>query len=151
TRTFSSTERWGNTAEIWKERTRPSRAMSAGCEPVVSRPLHPVRPRVGARKWVRRLKQVVLPAPLGPMRAWIAPRRTRSRTLFTARNPRNSLVRSSVSRMTSSAISGARARRVEPGLALLVPRAVGLYHLPRRHAFVLRPPHLFQLLPAPKR
>src|SRR6516164_5469690 len=30
TRTFSSTVRCGNTAEIWNERTRPSRATSAG-------------------------------------------------------------------------------------------------------------------------
>jgi len=68
-RTFSSAVRCGNTAEIWKERTRPSRAISAGRRPVMSRPLNVIRPRVGARKWVSRLKQVVLPAPLGPMRA----------------------------------------------------------------------------------
>src|SRR5262245_64579237 len=48
--------------------------------------------------------------------------------------------------MTSSAISGARARRVEPGLALLVPRAIGLFHLPRRHALVLRLQHVLELL-----
>src|SRR5262249_31790133 len=119
--------------------------MSAGREPVISRPLKRMRPRVGARKWVRRLKQVVLPAPLGPMSAWIAPRRTRSRTPFTARKPRNSLVRSSVSRMTSSAISGARARRKEAGLALLAPRAIGLLHLPRRLALVLRPQDVLEL------
>jgi hypothetical protein len=29
-RTFSSTVRWGNTAEIWKERTMPRRAICAG-------------------------------------------------------------------------------------------------------------------------
>src|SRR2546425_6514936 len=119
--------------------------MSAGREPVISRPLKRIRPRVGVRKWVSRLKHVVLPAPLGPMSAWIVPRRTRSLTSFTATNPRNSLVSASVSRMTSSAISGGRARRrVEPGLALLVPRAVGLAHFPRRHALVLRLQHLLE-------
>src|SRR5213593_2961978 len=145
TRTFSTTERWGNTAEIWNERTRPSRAMSAGREPVISRPLKRMRPRVGARKWVRRLKQVVLPAPLGPMSAWIVPRRTRSLTSFTATKPRNSLVSPSVSRMTSSAISGGQAgRRIEARLPLLLPRTVGLVHLPRRQALALRPQHLLE-------
>src|SRR5947209_6896007 len=71
--------------------------------------------------------------------------RTRSFTSFTATSPRNSLVSASVSRMTSSAISGGRARRrVVPGLPLLVPRAVGLAHFPRRHALVLRRQHLLE-------
>ena len=48
--------------------------------------------RVGARNCVSRLKQVVLPAPLGPMSAWIVPRRTRRSTPLTATKPRNSLV-----------------------------------------------------------
>src|SRR5882672_7602536 len=75
----------------------------------------------------------------------MVPRRTRSFTSFTATNPRNSLVSASVSRMTSSAISGAGGgRRVEPRLALLVPRSVGLVHLPRRHALVLGPQHVLQ-------
>ena len=38
-RTFSSTVRLGNTAEIWNERTSPIRAIAAGREPVISRPL----------------------------------------------------------------------------------------------------------------
>ena len=45
------------------------RAMSAGLLPVMSRPLKRMRPAVGVRKCVSRLKQVVLPAPLGPMSA----------------------------------------------------------------------------------
>src|SRR5260221_710175 len=32
-------------------------------------------PRVGVRKWVSRLKQVVLPAPFGPISAWMVLRR----------------------------------------------------------------------------
>ena len=39
-RTFSSAVRCGNTAEIWNERTRPSRATSAGRIAVMSRPLN---------------------------------------------------------------------------------------------------------------
>ena len=66
--------------------------MSAGFEPVMSRPLKAMRPRVGVRKCVRRLKQVVLPAPLGPMSAWIVPRRTSRLTSLTATKPRNSFV-----------------------------------------------------------
>ena len=47
--------------------------MSAGRDPVMSRPLKRMRPRVGARKCVSRLKQVVLPAPFGPISAWMVP------------------------------------------------------------------------------
>ena len=76
TRTFSRTERCGKTAEIWNERTRPMRAIAAGELPVMSRPLKWIRPAVGVRKCVSRLKNVVLPAPFGPIRAWMVWRRT---------------------------------------------------------------------------
>ena len=69
--------------------------------PVMSRPLKKMRPRVGGRNLVSRLKQVVLPAPFGPIRAWMVPRSTRRLTPLTATKPANSLVRSSVSRMMS--------------------------------------------------
>ena len=39
----------------------------------MSRPLKRIVPRVGGRNAVSRLKQVVLPAPFGPIRAWIVP------------------------------------------------------------------------------
>src|SRR3954449_6358303 len=52
--------------------------------------------------FVSRLKQVVLPAPFGPISAWMVPRATRRLTPFTATKPANSLVRFSVSRMKSS-------------------------------------------------
>src|SRR5687768_3397122 len=58
-----------------------------------------MRPLVGARNLVRRLKQVVLPAPFGPISAWIVPRATLRFTPFTATKPANSLVRSSVTRI----------------------------------------------------
>src|SRR5205085_1469908 len=48
-----------------------------------------------------RLKQVVLPAPLGPMRAWMLPRRTFKETLLTATKPLNSFVNPRVSRIVS--------------------------------------------------
>src|SRR5262249_42372471 len=59
-------------------------------------------PRVGSRKCVSRLKQVVLPAPLGPMRAWTLPRLTLRLTSLTATKPLNSLVSWRVSRMHRS-------------------------------------------------
>ncbi|MCY1314604.1 hypothetical protein D9M70_652720 [compost metagenome] len=68
-RTFSSTVRWGNTAEIWNDRMMPRRAICAGRSPVMSMPLNLMLPEVGDRNLVRRLKQVVLPAPLGPIKA----------------------------------------------------------------------------------
>src|SRR5262249_13734257 len=60
-----------------------------------------MRPRVGARNLVSRLKQVVLPAPFGPIIAWMVPRATRNATPLTATNPATFLVRSSVSRIVS--------------------------------------------------
>ncbi len=135
--------------------------MSAGRDPVMSRPLKVMRPRVGARKCVSRLKQVVFPAPFGPISAWMVPRCTRRLTSFTATKPRNSLVSSWVSRMVSAVISGrsytwrrrpARSirhdgRRVEPRLATLDPRAVGHRHLVGAHALVLRPHDVLDQVP----
>mmetsp|Transcript_36605 Transcript_36605/g.84932 ORF Transcript_36605/g.84932 Transcript_36605/m.84932 type:complete len:235 (+) Transcript_36605:428-1132(+) len=100
-RTFSSTVRCGNTAEIWKLRITPRRAIWAEVSPVMSMPANTMRPRVGVRNLVSRLKQVVLPAPLGPSSAWMWPRCTRRLTESTAVKPLNSLVRSWVSRMNS--------------------------------------------------
>src|ERR1700733_10743168 len=59
-------------------------------------------PEVGWRNLVSKLKKVVLPAPLGPISAWISRRRTRTETPSTATNPLNSLTRLCVSRITSS-------------------------------------------------
>jgi hypothetical protein len=94
---FSSTLRWGNTAEIWKERTTPRRATSAGRSVVMFCPLKRMVPAEGVRNLVSRLKQVVFPAPLGPMSAWMLPAATRRLTFFTATNPRNSFVNPTVS------------------------------------------------------
>src|SRR5581483_8569059 len=63
-----------------------------------------MRPSLGLKNLVRRLKQVVLPAPFGPIMAWIVPRRTLRFTPLTARKPANSLESPSVSRMNSSRI-----------------------------------------------
>src|SRR5580658_354973 len=70
--------------------------------PVMSRPLKRIVPLVGGRNAVSRLKQVVLPAPFGPINAWIWPVLTRKVTLSTATKPLNSRVSPSVSRMVST-------------------------------------------------
>ena len=67
--TFSSAVMELNTAEIWNDRTSPIRAMEPGSSVVMSRPLNRIVPDVGVRNFVSRLKQVVLPAPLGPISA----------------------------------------------------------------------------------
>src|SRR5690348_564707 len=69
---------------------------------VMSLPLNRIRPCVGLMNLVSRLKQVVLPAPFGPISAWILPRRILKPTPRTAMKPANSLVRSSVTRIISS-------------------------------------------------
>src|SRR5712664_829375 len=87
-------------------------------------------PEVGSRKCVSRLKQVVLPAPFGPIRAWMVPRRTLRATPLTATKPLNSLVSPLVSRIMSSAIHRSVLRwralldeGVHPGAAFLVREA----------------------------
>ena len=100
-RTFSRSVRCGNTADIWNERMMPRRAICAGRSPVMSCPLNRIVPVVGSRNFVSRLKQVVLPAPLGPIRAWIEPRLTERSTFRTARKPANSMVSPRASRTIS--------------------------------------------------
>src|SRR5215475_9658713 len=81
-------------------------------------------PADGVRNLVSRLKQVVLPAPLGPISACTECRRTRRSTDFTATKPRKSLVRPWVWRMCSVVIAEAAwtdARRT-PGLTVPRPR-----------------------------
>src|SRR5215207_2040057 len=109
TRTLSSTERCPNTAEIWNERTSPSRATSAGASLVMSCPRKVIWPRVGVRNLVSRLKTVVLPAPFGPMRAWIEPSRTARFTSFTATKPLNSLVSPVADRIGAAGAAAAAA------------------------------------------
>src|SRR6266571_3902342 len=102
-----------------------------------------MRPWVGLRNLVSRLKQVVLPAPFGPINAWIVPRSTRRLTSRTATKPANSLVRPSVSRTMSLAIE-----RANSPLARLCRKLCGKgpgagmpsRPLPSAPAFVLRLP-----------
>src|SRR5262249_31424291 len=76
-------------------------------------PSKTIEPRVGRRKPLRRLKQVVFPAPLGPISPTISPLSTLSSTSLTAAKPPKSRVSPWVSR--SATRSGRRARRRNRG------------------------------------
>src|SRR5471032_2659545 len=71
----------------------------------MSLPLNKIWPEVGIRNLVSKLKQVVLPAPLGPIRAWMWPRWTFKFTPLTAVKPLNSLVKFFVSKITPDILS----------------------------------------------
>ena len=64
---FSSAEYSSKRLMIWKDRAIPLRAMALGESPVISSPSNTTRPLSGLKRPVSTLKQVVLPAPLGPM------------------------------------------------------------------------------------
>src|SRR5262245_2671429 len=103
-RTFSSTVAPGRMLVIWYERATPCRDTRFGGSPVMSCPSNTIRPLVGRSTPVRQLKNVDLPAPLGPMTARISPRRTATETLLSAASPPNRIDRPSVLRMTGDAV-----------------------------------------------
>ncbi len=80
----------------------PLRAICDGFSALISRLLKRIFPELGSKNFVNKLKQVVFPAPLGPISACMAPRSIAKFTLFTAMKPLNDFVRSSVLRMTFS-------------------------------------------------
>src|SRR5687768_16951225 len=89
--TLSNTVSLGKMFVRWNDRPIPSRHTSCGAIPVMSRPSRATEP-ASARRWpVMRLKNVVLPAPLGPMMAAICPRATPRLTPPTAAKPSNDL------------------------------------------------------------
>ena len=81
---FSSTVRSGNRLVIWKVRARPSAARRCAGAPVTSWPKSAMRPEESGIAPEMRLNSVVLPAPLGPMRARRSPGRTSRLTPSTA-------------------------------------------------------------------
>src|SRR5712692_5018284 len=60
---------------IWKERANPRRARAGAESDVMSSPAKRTRPRSGRRLPANWLISVVLPAPFGPMMAWVSPSR----------------------------------------------------------------------------
>ena len=67
--------------------------------PVMFSPLRMMRPAVGRMTPVRQLKNVLLPAPFGPMIARISPRATSKSTPLSAARPPKRTVRPSVRRV----------------------------------------------------
>ena len=73
----------------WNVRTIPARATRAAETPPSDRPSNVHVPVLGLSNPVSRLKSVVLPAPLGPIRAVMAPRWTSMWSTSTASMPPN--------------------------------------------------------------
>src|SRR5690606_19805147 len=71
----------------------PAREMRSGLRPVTSASRRWMLPLVGGRSPESRLVRVDLPAPLGPMTAWMVPRHSSSDTSCTAARPPKRLVR----------------------------------------------------------
>ena len=71
-------------AVIWKVRPTPSRQISRGFLPVVSSPSRRTWPVSGLFWPLSMSKQVLLPAPFGPISARISPARSENETPRTA-------------------------------------------------------------------
>ena len=82
--TFSATVIDPKVAAIWNVRPTPSRQMSRAAIPVTSRSKMRMRPPLGSSCPLIMLKQVLLPAPLGPISASISPACKEKVTPFTA-------------------------------------------------------------------
>ena len=85
--TFSRTVMVGNVAVIWKVRPTPSRQISRGFLPAVSSPSSLTRPLSGMFWPLSMSKQVLLPAPFGPISARISPACSANETPRTACTP----------------------------------------------------------------
>ena len=110
TSTFSSAVICGKRRMFWNVRPMPAFVIACGGLPVTSSPSKRMRPAVGLYRPVSMLKNVVLPAPFGPIRLTIARSGMVKSRSFTARRPPNSLRTS-------------RASSEVPGLVLAHPRA----------------------------
>src|SRR5882724_4798968 len=119
--TFSRTESLGKGLTTWKVLAMPRRVMAWGRSPTTLRPSSRIRPALGRRKPVTRLKAVVLPAPFGPMSPRISPGSTSKERRETARSPPKSLVRS----VTVSKGMGVPSGPFRPGAAGAAPDALG--------------------------
>src|ERR1700722_14448577 len=93
--TLSRAGNSGRPEGVWKERPSPSRTRAYAGRRVTSRPAKWVVPESGLRLPVSWPTSVVLPAPLGPIRAWISPGLTSIETESVARRPPKRLVRGS--------------------------------------------------------
>ena len=85
--TFSATVIEAKVAATWNVRPTPRRQMSPGAMPAVLLPNIVMRPVVGASWPSIMAKQVLLPAPFGPMSARISPASSAKLTSRTAWKP----------------------------------------------------------------
>src|SRR5207245_7041096 len=128
-RQLSRTLRLANRFEIWNVRVSPRAARRCDGIRVTSRPDSSMRPAVTGRAPATRLKSVVLPAPLGPIRARRSPGRTASSTASTARSPPKALETRSRRRASGSlrlASLAVPARRVVAAIERALHVLVGL-------------------------
>src|SRR3989442_10794971 len=97
-RTFSSTVAPGRMLVLWYERAMALREIRFGGSPAMSSPANRMRPALGFSTPVTQLKNVDLPAPLGPMMARTSPAGTAMLTSLSAVRPPNRMVSFSVRR-----------------------------------------------------
>src|SRR5215467_9805504 len=100
--TLSSTDIDSNVSGTWKVRAIPRRARCSGVSRVTSRPAKCTVPEVGWRSPVKQLKNVDLPAPLGPMSPSTSPSLTATEASSTALNAPKAIV----SWLASSSMAG---------------------------------------------
>jgi hypothetical protein len=100
---FPRTVSWGKRLVTWKVRAIPKRALRCAGSVVTSCPQNTILPSSGGNTPATRLVRVVLPAPLGPMRAWISPGRTSREHRHTATSPPKRLVSPSTFRRLTGA------------------------------------------------
>ena len=96
---ISSTVSDGKMLAIWNARTTPRRTIWVGERPPMSSPASFTRPRSGRIAPEIRLKNVVLPAPFGPMIAVSEPAGKSSVTFCIAATPPKDFERSSTCNM----------------------------------------------------
>src|SRR5438876_4184363 len=96
--TFWSTVYSRNSAVAWNVRATPRRQISEGRSPEIRSRLKRISPAVSGTTPVIRLKTVLLPAPLGPMRPWIEPGSIVIERSTTASSPPNRRVTEESSR-----------------------------------------------------
>src|SRR6516165_7609429 len=110
----SSTVRCGNRRIFWNVRAIPLIVRLDGRASSTGWPSNMTRPESANSTPVMRLKNVVLPAPLGPISAWMSPVITSMLTSLSTLKPPNRLVRPSIERQigrgTDTVVSPARKR-----------------------------------------
>ena len=123
TMTFSTTDSSGKGWTSWKVRASPRRQIACGGSPVISCPSSLTLPPSGRTKPVTAANNVVLPAPLGPMRPRISPWARDRLTSDSAWSPPKRLDRERTS--MSVMVRRAPPRRPRGSGALPSPRAGG--------------------------